>query len=382
MSLILQQIRNGLLLLFGLYGLPAFLEREAEKAEIAMYGASAAEQGAQQAAMNSYMLWMAIGTVVIFALYGLRCLLAGRDKPVRKWAFLTAAIALVLTVRLTLEFARVGYVVLNEGVLDFEAEEFDLAYILEDLFTFDLTGLSFFCGAAGVCLSVLLANLLTRRKAAAAGLDAFAPFGALMVVLFRVGQTAVPLSGRGKELLEESAFSRFPFAMAVVNERGITTWVWAICMLSAAFALAWAVVSFVISFRGRGRTGLNLTMTLFFLCVPQILCESMRENDIRWLFVHAEELFCAVTALAVMLVWVIGSRGIPFLKRFGPLMIMAACIGLLVVTEFAIDGKWFDFSRNVCYCFMIFVLILMGFAGAWAARNWNRSAKEPAAVRE
>ncbi len=89
-----------------------------------------------------------------------------------------------------------------------------------------------------------------------------------------------------------------------------------------------------------------------------------------------------MTALAVMLVWVIGSRGIPFLKRFGPLMIMAACIGLLVVTEFAIDGKWFDFSRNVCYCFMIFVLILMGFAGVWAARNWNRSAKEPAAVRE
>ena len=40
-----------------------------------------------------------------------------------------------------------------------------------------------------------------------------------------------------------------------------------------------------------------------------------------------------------------------------------------------LDGKWFDFSRNVCYCFMIFVLILMGFAGAWAARNWNRSAK-------
>ena len=378
MSLILQQLRNGLLLLFGLYGLPSFLEREAEKAEIEMYGLSAvAEQQAEKALMNTYLAWMAIGTAVIFLLYGIRCLAVRRDKPIRKRALLTALIGLVLAVRFALEFARIGYIVFTEGALDFEAEEFELGYILEDLFTFDLTGLSFFCGAAGVFLAVLIANLLTRRgKNALAGMDAFAPFGALMAVLFRVGQTAVPLAGRGKELLEESAFKCFPFAMAVVNERGVTTWIWAICMLSAAFAAVWAVISFVISFRGRGRTGLNLTLTLFFLCVPQILCESLRENDIRWLFVHVEQLLCGVTAFAVLLVWVIGSRGVSAPRRFAPLAIMVACMGLLVVAEFAIDGKWFDFSKPVCYIFMILVLAAMGFAGAWAARNWNRSGGE------
>ena len=267
MSEVLLQLRNGLLLFFGLFGLRSVMDN----GQIEIDAIASEDKVEQILRMNDYIKWMAIGTAVIFALYGLRCLLARRDRPIRKWALLTAVIALVLTVRLTLEFARIGYIVLNEGVLDFEAEEYELGYILEDLFIFDLTGLSFFCGAVGVGLAALLANLLTRRSNAIAGMDAFAPFGALLVVLFRMGQTAVPLSCRGKELLEESAFKSFPFAMSVVNERGITTWVWAICVLSAAIAAIWAIVSFIISFRGRGRTGLNTTLTLFFLCVPPII---------------------------------------------------------------------------------------------------------------
>lgn len=361
----------GTMLLLALYGMPAILQRNFEGT-----------------AMSPYLLWMTIGTVVIFALYGLRCLLTRRGTPVRKWALLTALIALVLTVRLALEFARVGYVVLMEA-LDYEnvyldvmeewidADEAKLT-ILENLFTFNLSGLSFFCGAVGVCLSVLLANRLTRKGAVWAGMDAFAPFGALLVVLFRVGQISEPLSGGGKLLPDGSSLAHFPFALGITNERGVTTWVWAICLLSAAIALVWAVIAFIISLRNQGRPGLTFTLTLFFLCVPQIMCESMRDNDIRWLFVHAEQLFCAVVAFGVLLFWVIGTRGITAVRRWAPLAIMVACLGLLVVTEFAIDGKWFDFSHTVCYIFMTLVLAVMGFAGVWAARNWNRSGEKPA----
>lgn len=349
----------GTMLLLALYGMPAVLNRKAEGV-----------------GMSPYLLWMTVGTTVIFALYGLRCLLAGRGRPVRKRALLTAAVALALTVRLTLEFARVGYLVLSEA-LDFEAYDYDWVWFMEDLFTFDISTLSFFFGAAGVCLSVLLANRLTRPGAVVAGMDAFAPFGALLAALFRMGQISDPFSGGGKVLPDGSPFNRFPFALEIEIQGGFSDWVWAACVLSAAFALIWAVVSFLISFRGRGRPGLNFTLTLFFLCVPQIMCESMRDNDVRWLFVHAEQVLCAAVALGVLLFWVIGSRNVPPLRRWAPLLTAALCIGLLVVTEFAIDGKWFDFSRTVCYIFMTFVLAGMGFAGGWAARNWNRAGESP-----
>ena len=400
----LLQLKTAAILLFSPYALPSILEREAEGE-----------------AMTPYLQWMIIGTLAIFALYGLRCLLVGRGKPIRKWALLTAVIALVLTVRFGLEFARVGYVTLTETIdlsqvveteeenpedreepdgeypEEYESEEYYyyeeeeeeeedplVDGVLIPLYKFDITGLSFFFGALGVCLAVFIANCLTRRKNAAAGMDAFAPFGALMVVLFRMGEITEPLHYGGKLLPEGSPIAFFPFALEVKVAGGppdgpgfVSAWVSAVCILAAALALIWAIIAFVMSIRGRGRTGLTFMLTLFFLCVPQIMCESMRGESIRWLFVHVEQLLCAVTALVVLMVWVIGSRGVPFLKRFAPLLIMLVCIGLIVVAEFAIDGKWFHFTKTECYIFMTVVLIAMGFAGCWAARNWNRSGREP-----
>lgn len=368
MSAFLLQLKTAAIMLFAPYALPAILEREAEGE-----------------AMSPYLQWMIFGTLAIFALYGVRCLLAGKGKPVRKRALLTAAIALALAVRLGLELARVGYVTLTET---FDLTEEGLYWdddILIPLFSFDITKLSFFFGAAGVCLAAAIANCITRRNAVIAGMDAFAPFGALTAALFRMGEITEPLHFGGKPLPEGSPFAFFPFALEGRVAGGppdgpgwVPAWFPAVCVLAAAFALAWAVIAFVMSLRGRGRTGMVFTLTLFFLCVPQIMCESMRGESIRWLFVHAEQLLCALTALAVLLVWVIGTRGVPFLRRFAPLFIMLGCMGLIVVLEFAIDGKWFHFSKTLCYVLMTPVLGGMGFAGAWAARNWNRSAGKPA----
>ncbi len=422
MSPYLLQLKTAAILLFAPYALPSIMEQQAEGT-----------------AMTPYLQWMTVGTLVIFALYGLRCLLAGHGTPVRKRALLTAAIALVLTVRLGLEFARVGYVTLNETIDisytlgleeanapeggpfaeeesgesgeyaeedseedaedeyeeyaedDYEEEEEEEEEdaltdgVLRPLFDFDITQLSFFFGAVGVCLAAALANCITRRNAAAAGMDAFAPFGALAAALFRAGEMAEPLHFGGKQLPEGSPIAFFPFALEGRVAGGppdgpgwVPAWFPSVFFLSALFALAIAVIAFIISVRGRGRTGFVFTLTLFFLCVPQIMCESMRGESIRWLFVHVEQLLCAATALGVLLIWVIGSRETPFLRRFAPLFIMIVCMGLIVVTEFAIDGKWFNFTKTFCYIFMTFVVTGMGFAGAWAARNWNRSGKKPA----
>ena len=359
----LLQLKTAALMLLMPYAMPSVIEREAEKE-----------------AMSPYLQWMMIGTLAIFALYSLRCLLSRREPPVRKRALLTALVALVLTVRLALELARVGYVVLSEA---FDLSEEGLYWdddVLLPLFTFDAAHLSFFCGAVGVCLSVWLANCITRRGkgAVTAGMDAFAPFGALMVVLFRLGQAFEPAlhsHGGGKPLPAGSSLARFPFAVDIEIAGGYTGWVWNIALMSAVFAFIWAAVAFYISLRGRGRRGLVFTLTLFFLCLPQVMCESMRGNDIKWLFVHVEQLFCVLVLLGVLLYWIIGSKGVPLLRRWAPLLILAAGCGLIVVAEFAIDGKWFDFSHTICYIFMAVVLAGMGFAGGWAARNWNRSSQ-------
>ena len=222
-----------------------------------------------------------------------------------------------------------------------------------------------------------------------AGMDAFAPFGALMVALFRMGEITEPLHYGGKQLPEGSPLAFFPFAMEGKVAGGppdgpgwVPAWFPAVCILAAAFALVWAVIAFVIGIRGKGRRGRTFMLTLFFLCVPQIMCESMRGESIRWLFVHVEQLLCAVTALTVLVIWVIGSRKVSFGRRIAPLLIMLGCMGLIVVLEFAIDGKWFYFSKTLCYILMTAVLCGMGFAGVWAERNWNRSGAEADAVRE
>ena len=130
----LLQLKTAALMLLMPYAMPSVIERESE-----------------QEVMSPYLQWMIIGTLVIFTLYGLRCLLSRRGTPIRKRALLTALVALVLTVRLALELARVGYVVLSEA---FDLSEEGLYWdddVLLPLFTFDAAHLSFFCGAVGVC---------------------------------------------------------------------------------------------------------------------------------------------------------------------------------------------------------------------------------------
>ena len=317
--------------------------------------------------MSAYLWIMITGSAAVFALYGLRCARAERVPGLRRRPWLTALLAFGFSALFGTVLARAGYALLMQE-LDFE---YDGIEALEQLLVFEVDLCSFFCGAAGVLLGVLLANRLTRKGSVIAGMDAFAPFGALLVALFRLGEIAHGSYGAGSILPEGSPLGFFPFALTITADGGYSYQCWAICVLSAAFALAWAAVCFF-CVRGRGRTGLEFTLTLFYLALPQVLCESLRKRGMFWLFVHTEELLCALVLLAVLLFWVLNSgRELSVPRRFAPLAVLILGAGLLVATEFAIDGKLFDIAPSVCYVFMCAVLIAIGIAGGVAAKRWN-----------
>ena len=319
--------------------------------------------------MSAYLWIMLAGSVAVFALYGLRCAGAVRLPVLRKNAYLTALLAFLFSALFGTVLARCGYALLMSE-LDFE---YDGIEALEQLLEFEIDTVSFFCGAAGVILGVLLANRLTRKGSVINGMNAFAPFGALLAALFRLGEYFFGSYGAGRVLPEGSPLAFFPFAVKIsVAGSSQDTWRWAVFVLSAVFALVWAGISFF-RLRGKWRTGLSLTLTLFFLALPQVLCESLRTRGMFWgPFVHAEELLCALVLLGVMLFWILKSETeLSFPRKWGPLGILLLGAGLLVAVEFAIDGKYFGLPVPVCYLIMCAVLIAIGIAGAVAAKRYN-----------
>lgn len=318
--------------------------------------------------MSAYLWIMAAGSAAVFALYGLRCAKAVRLPELKRNAWPAALLSFVFAAVFGAVLARVGYALLMQE-LDFEYEGIEA---LSQLLEFEIDTVSFVFGALGVVLGVLLANRLTRKGSVFIGMDAFAPFGALLAALFRLGELFFGSYGAGGNLPEGSPFAFFPFALKIEVAGGYSYWAWAVCVLSAFSALVWAGIAFF-RLRSFGRPGLSFTLTLFFLALPQILCESMRHNvSMLWLFVHVEELLCALVLLGVMLFWILKSaKKLSFPRRWAPLGILLLGAGLLVGVEFAIDGKYFGLPVPVCYAIMCAVLILIGIAGAVAAKRYN-----------
>ena len=104
----------------------------------------------------------------------------------------------------------------------------------------------------------------------------------------------------------------------------------------------------------------------------------MRSSGIYWLFVHAEQLLCALVLAGVLLFWILGSgKGLSFPRRWAPMGIYLLCIGALVVIEFAIDGskiKVPGMTHAAWHLVMLGVVAVIGAAGVTAARRWNRQA--------
>jgi len=260
--------------------------------------------------MTNYYLWMLASALVCTALY------AFLARKLRKPAL--APLTLVLGVVLGAVGAKLVYYVTQ---IDFMIAN----GWLRSLVNMDPAEWCFFGGAMGVALGAYLAAKLVGVKPMDA-LNAFAPAGALMVALGRFSGYFLQeaMIGLG-EYMENPALCFFP--LTVVNE-------WeehylAVFMLEGLCALIVTALSLG-CFREK-----RFLRTVFYLCLPQIICESLHSDSISWLFVRVEQLLSMITMAVVLLVYTIqmGKRKL----RWLPIAVCAACAGLFVGVEFALD---------------------------------------------
>ena len=212
----------------------------------------------------------------------------------------------------------------------------------------------------GVVLGVIISAKLTHQRVLPV-LDAFAPAGALLVAIARFGEKYLGEIGTaGFEMPEQLAF--FPFALT--NEWGESYP--AIFMLSCLAALIVAIVG--LTRKPGGRDGQLFLRTAFYLALPQIMCESLLAECMKWGFVRVQQLLCALTLLAILLAECRRASGsLSFARRWWPVGALLLCAAGLVGVEFALDKS--GLPAFVGYGAMVVLLALIAAAECGAARR-------------
>ena len=270
--------------------------------------------------VTAYLLFMAGSVVFCFLLY----VLAARRQMKLSGGRAAAlgAVSLGLGIVLGTACAKLLYFL------------FRISYLLKTDFGGFLTSLkaeelSYYGGVAGVGLAVFLAAKLLGEKPGKA-LNIFAASGALLAALARFAEYWLGSLGTG-DFIEEGL--PFPFAVSEVWNPDFPEYYLAIFMLEGVLSLR--VAWFALKNR---EDSLCFLRTVFYLCLLQVICESMRAQSIRWLFVRYEQLLCYLVAEGI-LVWyaVKGARAGKrnwYAAAFG----LFVC-GLAVLGEFMLDGK-------------------------------------------
>lgn len=219
------------------------------------------------------------------------------------------------------------------------------------LLRMDPATFSFFGLCLGLCLGVALAARLTGH-AAAQTMDGFAPALAVFVALARMGEYFLGVQGSGN-YVENEALCFFP--LAVQNEWD--EWYWAVFMLSALMAALCAAGVLWRERRWKAVPGLAFRRTAFYLALPQVLCESLRAECMRWGFVKVEQVLCGVVIAGAVALSCLMARG---RKRWLPLLCTLVLIAGVVGVEFGLDKS--GIAAPPWYGAMI--LLLVGMAGA------------------
>lgn len=266
----------------------------------------------------------------------------------------TAWTGLPLSIVLGLVCSKVGYFLLE---LRDQYTRYGMAGLLTDV----PSEFSFVSGCAGVLLAVMLAARLSGQRIPQV-LDAFAPCGALMAALARACEGLLrPMSlvGMG-EFVENEALHGFPVSVEVPQ---LYSWFYAVFMLEAVCALVCAVFSFVLSHRGRFADGRVFLHTVFFLALPQVFCERLLNQCMRWGFVRIEQLLCAVVAFVVILYPCICRMKHAGLRALIPAGVTLLFMVVIIDMEFTLDNKpFFGLEMPVMACQVVTILVLIGMA--------------------
>ena len=189
--------------------------------------------------------------------------------------------------------------------------------------------LSYYGSVAGVLLAVFLSAKLCRVDVRRA-LNAFAPAGALLAAAARFAEYFLYPTGTGIYL---DQVLPFPLAVSIVWSEDYTECVLAVFVFEGLLSLVAMVLSLVHKDEPR-----RLLRTLFYLCLPQVLLESLRTDAINLLFVHLEQLLCFLFVEGVF-VWYAFRLGKNRFSSWVPAIAGVIAAGLIVVMEFLIDGK-------------------------------------------
>ena len=190
---------------------------------------------------------------------------------------------------------------------------------LESLVDVTMGTFSYYCGVAGFCLGVVLSARLTREKPMEL-LNAFAPAGVLLAALARFGE--------------------------VMLEGLLTLGVFALC---------------ITLFKKH-----RFLRSLFYLCLLQILCESLRSDSFTWLFVKVEQLICMLGVAGVLLAYCVNPPGVR--RHWMPIIYCFPVAAVFVVLEFALNGK-IPLFKPLCYAIMLAGLVLLSLDEIWAFRR-------------
>ena len=192
--------------------------------------------------------------------------------------------------------------------------------------------LSYYGGVSGVSLAVWLSAKLLGLNGRDT-LNAFAPAGAFMAAMARFAEGFLGMIGVGEIGLEEGIF--FPVTVEFAYDETYSEFYLAVFMFEGLFCLA----AMILCLKHRDERD-RFLRTLFYLCLPQVFCESLRTQSIKWLFVRSEQLFCFVFCEGVLFWYGLRMNGkVPFLKRWGAAILGLIVCGLIITAEFALDGK-------------------------------------------
>lgn len=311
--------------------------------------------------MHPYVVTLLIGALCCSLLFALR---------LRKCAlpYKAAFSALILSAALGFVLAKAVYV-LCLGSRLFPR------YGAGAFLRMNLAEFSFVGGALGVILGVAIACRI-HRTALLPALDAFAPAMALMMFFARGGEYFLGMQGVGAYLENEKLFF---FPLAVANEW--EEYFLAVFMLSAVFALCTAVAALCAGKKTRAVPGLLFELVLYHLALSQILGENLRVQCMKWGFVRTEQLFCALICLFLLSracyacfrkpAAASNGKKPAFLSCFWPVAALVACAGVLILMEFALDGK-IPLAAPWCYAIMVLTLCLMSGLVIFTARRRMR----------
>ena len=287
---------------------------------------------------QSYLIFM-LGSAMITA--GVHYLLAGGMKK----RGLLAALTFVFGAALGVVCSKLvyGLICIQDVLLD---------GIGETLLSDNLECMSYYGGVAGVILGAALAAKCTGNKVVKA-LNTYAPAGALMAALARFGEYFLDTINVGR-MIEDERLQFFPLAQGVDFGYGYTEWYLAVFMLCG---IAGVIVFLVSLNKFKDKRFLR---TLFYLCLPQIIFESLRNyNRLTWTqFVRVEQLMCMLYIEAMLLLYGVwagkGTR-----NRFLPAIVGLVCAGVFVGVEFALDKT--NLSHAVTYAVMIAGLCVLAW---------------------